>query len=103
MITLGSKGDELTINLFRDATFYVPMIASDPWPDGVSIELHLITNQMTDDIVWEATIDGTTAAFNITPDQVNAAITAQVYESRLFYVVPGVGTLPWAHGTVNVT
>lgn len=103
MITLGSKGDTLTVYLFRDAMFYVPMVATDPWPDGVTIELHLISNQLTDDIVWTATIDGSTAAFNESPDQVNAAIDAKVYESRLFYVVDGIGPLGWAHGGVNAT
>jgi hypothetical protein len=101
VITLGSDGDQLTVVIPVGADFVTTLSASDSWPTGTAIELHLSSSLTDTPVIWTATVSGTTAIFNVPASQTAAVVTARLSLARLFYSASGVGRLLWAHGVTR--
>lgn len=101
VITLGSEGEQLQVIIPVDADFVSTLSATDVWPAGTAIELHL-SNSFTDTpVIWSATVSGTTAVFNESKTAIQPVVEARLSLARLFYSPDGLSTLLWAYGTTR--
>jgi hypothetical protein len=98
MITLGSGGEWMTVWLPIGAAFVSTLQSTTPWPAGFAVQLRFSDGLSNTAITWSATIGTDTATFNITKDQVQAAIAARLPLAHLYYIPSGADPLPWAHG-----
>lgn len=101
MITLGSAGEDLTVVIAVGAAFVATLTATNPWPTGTQIEIHLLNEPTDTPVVWAAVVSGSSAVFNVSASAVQAVVDARLSAARLFYNPGGTGALLWAHGTTR--
>lgn len=95
-ITLGMTPDRLKVILVADADFLASLRRKDDadWPQSqVILDFGAIE--------WPATIQASTAVWNVNEDDVNALIEARPREVRLWYI-EGDQRILWALGDVEI-
>jgi hypothetical protein len=102
VIALGFEPYEIQVNLARDSDFTATIrAASDPWPPGTSIELRFTVSESSPPIVWEATIDGQDATWNVPAATVATVVNARARHARLLYGTDNGDTWLWGRGRVH--
>jgi hypothetical protein len=100
-IAIGAAPTDLTVTLTTDTDFVATLTSSEPWDDGIGIELWLMP-AIGDPVVWPATIDGTSATWTVDSADVATALETQPKLVRLHYIDADGNVLLWAKGRVYV-
>lgn len=97
-ITLGFQPYPIEVVLARDGAFTTEIVADDPWPDGVAVELRFSATETGEPIVWPGTVSGTSIVWDKPPSAVAAVLDAGATHVRLFYTDPDGDDLIWGRG-----
>lgn len=97
-ITLGFQPYPIDVVLARDAAFTTEIVADDPWPDGVAVELRFSTAAAATPVVWAGTVSGTSIAWDRPPTEVAAVLDAGASHVRLIYIDPDGDDFLWGKG-----
>lgn len=103
-ITLGMRPQELVVELSRDTSFWLTLVAPDDWPTGTTIELRFTVPDDSNDTptVWTATITGPSAEFYQADTAVDAVIDAGQTNVRLVCTDSAGRELLWGSGFIRV-
>jgi hypothetical protein len=104
-VDLGVDPDDLTVYLVYGGGFYQSLEASQPWPDGVALQLLFATASKTADaaFTWSATFDGVFASWAETPADVQAVLDGGATYVRLIYTDADGDDIPWSVGRTNAS
>jgi hypothetical protein len=99
-LPLGLQPINVPVLLSRDGAFVANLTKdSGDWPDGTEVELWFVVNanDLTDPIVWPATVDGGVLSWDVAASESLAVIQANAKNVRLHF-----NTLLWGTGKVTV-
>jgi hypothetical protein len=99
MITLGFEALPLTVRLAEGARFAAALIAQDGWPADAQIRLEFPRHGQAP-LVWNATIDGPTAAWSVPAADVDLVLEAKLRRARVTYREAAGDPLLWMTGSV---
>jgi hypothetical protein len=98
-VTLGLQPISLDVALPSDGDFVAALVADQPWPAGVTIELRFSVPEQAS-VVWTATIAGARASWDVPAAQVQVLADRDPTGVRLRYRDPDGSVLPWGRGRV---
>jgi hypothetical protein len=88
----------MQINLDRDSDFVAEVVSvTGDWPDGTGVEIRFDLPGVAPDIVWPATVDGASARWNVSKDDVADALDAEPKGVKMHYVTD-INDLVWFKG-----
>lgn len=99
-INLGYVPHRLTVTLVAGGDFVSALVASEDWPTGTGIELRL-SGGTQDTVVWEATVSGARADWNVPHTDVQTVIDAKAASAQLVYTEADGTVLMWGEGSVR--
>lgn len=100
-IKLGFESEDLVVTLMRDSDFIAGLTSTGgDWADGTEIDLQFLPPAGAEPIVWPATVDGPSATWHVTVEDVNDVLDAGVDRVRMRYQEPGTD-IRWMKGWVD--
>lgn len=100
-VNLGFVPQKLTVTLVEGGDFVAALAASEAWPVGTTIELHL-SGGSAGTVTWPAVVAGASADWSVDNSAVQVVIDAKASTAKLIYTEPDGTTLVWAEGSINV-
>lgn len=97
-ITLGFQPYPIEVVLARDGAFTTEIVADDPWPDGVAVELRFSATETGTPVVWPGEVSGSAISWDQPPVEVAAVLDAGASHVRLVYIDPDGDDLLWGRG-----
>lgn len=102
-IVFGFEPYSIEVLLARGSKFSTAILADEPWPDDVQIELRFTDS---DDPTgsrhrWPASVDADQATWDVAADDVDALIGSNARHARLLFIVDGSPIL-WGKGPARV-
>lgn len=101
-IVLGAVPKNLKVPLIAGADFVAALRRKDdvPWPGTTVIRLEFVMPDTSNNVTWDAAIDGAVATWNFDKADVDAVLAAVSVAVKLWYIDGDVELL-WAQGEVD--